>query len=562
MRKQTKLVAVLSAAALLALGASMTSFAAGWEKDEAGIWHYYDEDDELVTDEWKKDGGKWFYLDEDGDMLTDGWVDDDYYVGEDGAMLVNQWVKTMADEDEDDPSEDGEFWYYFGSKGKKVSEDSKKINGKTYYFDDEGKMKSGWQMIGEYAYYLGGEDEGWRAENQWLWLEKSGLIENDDEDDELTGTPVLDCDDEDGEICDDEGWYWFQSSGKLYKDAKKKKINGKYYMFNDHGQMLYEWIDNDTTVKVGSNAQLDGKIVATDSQTGKLLTPDVKNLMYYNDVEDGSRAKGWYQIDGAQDVGKDNDTNWYYFDDGDVTYADSLSDWATADEDKTPIYRTREKIKESGNKYFCFDNFGKMKTGLQYVADDGGFYYFDGDGFQKTGRLASVECDDDDYTFYFNTKNGKNGLGYTGEKDGYLYFNGKRLEADDDYRIYYLNGDLYLVNTKGKIQKAKDGKYFDIENDGIGDVVPSTDANKDGEFKVKTNGNKIESVGSKTYAELIADVASDLKAASKYADAVTDDNSSVSIPSIELYDDVFTYGVTGTAIDKAPQWLHVNGIVK
>ena len=31
MRKQTKLVAVLSAAALLAMGASMTSFAAGWE---------------------------------------------------------------------------------------------------------------------------------------------------------------------------------------------------------------------------------------------------------------------------------------------------------------------------------------------------------------------------------------------------------------------------------------------------------------------------------------------------------------------------------------------------
>ena len=49
MRKQTKLVAVLSAAALLAMGASMTSFAAGWEKDDAGVWHYYDSDDEMVT---------------------------------------------------------------------------------------------------------------------------------------------------------------------------------------------------------------------------------------------------------------------------------------------------------------------------------------------------------------------------------------------------------------------------------------------------------------------------------------------------------------------------------
>ena len=80
MRKQTKLVAVLSAAALLAMGASMTSFAAGWEKDDAGIWHYYDSDDEMVTGEWKKDGGKWFYLDDDGEMQTDSWVDDEYYL--------------------------------------------------------------------------------------------------------------------------------------------------------------------------------------------------------------------------------------------------------------------------------------------------------------------------------------------------------------------------------------------------------------------------------------------------------------------------------------------------
>ena len=40
MRKQTKLVAVLSAAALLAMGASMTSFAAGWQKDDAGVCHH------------------------------------------------------------------------------------------------------------------------------------------------------------------------------------------------------------------------------------------------------------------------------------------------------------------------------------------------------------------------------------------------------------------------------------------------------------------------------------------------------------------------------------------
>ena len=49
---------------------------------------------------------------------------------------------------------------------------------------------------------------------------------------------ILDCADEDE--CDDEGWYWFGSSGKMYKDSGKKKVNGRYYMFNEHGQMLYE----------------------------------------------------------------------------------------------------------------------------------------------------------------------------------------------------------------------------------------------------------------------------------------------------------------------------------
>lgn len=54
MRKQTKLVAVLSAASLLAIGASMTSFAKGWT-EENGEWVYLDSDGE-ITREWKKSG--------------------------------------------------------------------------------------------------------------------------------------------------------------------------------------------------------------------------------------------------------------------------------------------------------------------------------------------------------------------------------------------------------------------------------------------------------------------------------------------------------------------------
>ena len=53
MRKQTKLVAVLSTAALLAIGASMTSFAAqGWAEED-GTWGYYDKNGDKVTESWK-----------------------------------------------------------------------------------------------------------------------------------------------------------------------------------------------------------------------------------------------------------------------------------------------------------------------------------------------------------------------------------------------------------------------------------------------------------------------------------------------------------------------------
>ena len=279
MRKQTKLVAVLSAAALLAMGASMTSFAAGWEKDDAGVWHYYDSDDNQVTDEWKKDGGKWFYLNEDGDMETDAWVDDDYYVGEDGAMLVNKWIKVADDDDSSDPDDDGENWYYFNNKGKKVTDDKKKINGKTYYFNTDGEMRYGWFEDNGDWYYLGTEDEGWRTDAKWLWLEEP----NEDDEDNDSMPSHDDC-----SLCDSEGWYYFQNDGKAYRDnSKKKKINGKYYYFNEHGQMLYEWINTKETTATGSTTDfiLDG----SDSRPNATAS----DMIYANEVEDGSRAAGW-----------------------------------------------------------------------------------------------------------------------------------------------------------------------------------------------------------------------------------------------------------------------------
>ena len=533
MRKKTKLTALLSAAALLALGASMTSFAAGWEKDDSGTWHYYEKDGDMVTDEWRKDGAGWFYLDDEGDMLTMSWVEDDSYVNERGMRLVNSWIKVPSSDDADDPDEGGDYWYYFNSKGKKLTDTAKKINGKTYYFDEDGKMEYGWHEKNGDIFYLGGEDDGTRKDNQWLWLERP----SEDDEDHSAAADSLNCTDDSSDPCDDEGWYWFGAGGKMTRDTDKKKINGRYYYFNEHGQMLYEWI-NDRKISGVSpasqpNAALDGSAASPGSS-------QITHMLYANAVEDGWRADGWYQISGSEDTDTDDDTYWYYFKDGSAKRADSYRDTRVLDDDG-PVYVKRIKVDSAkmGKQYYAFDEYGRNLDGLQYSPDDKGFYYFDGSGYPVSGKVKEVDCDDDGYEFYFNTSNGKKGQGYSGEKSGYLYFNGKKLTADDDYRLFFYNDKIYLINNKGKIQKSD--KKYDIENESIDeeDVVVAF-----------SSGNTVKSItldGGKgeTYT------ADQLMEKTLNMDSTTNDyvdesgkyeETYVTIPFIQLYDDnVYTY---------------------
>jgi glucan-binding YG repeat protein len=389
-------------------------------------------------------------------------------------MYVNQWFKGFADDEEqDDPEDDGEHWYYFGSRGKKITSDKKKIGGKTYFFNADGQMHWGWYSEGDDVYYLGTEDEGWRAEGQWLWLEKPSLAYDADNDGEFNHVEAFSCGEDDA--CDDEGWYWFQSSGKMYYGNKKKKINGNFFIFNEHGQMLYEWI-NGAEVSLGSNAKLDGHLTTEGTAT-------IGDMLWFrengSDSIDGSRPTGWFQIDGSEDVGSQDDTKWYYIKKGVAKHADATDTMGIMD-GKDQVFVKREKI---DGKYFAFNEKGEMQDGLQFI--NNAMYYFNSDGYQQTGKQSNVEEDDDNtYSYYFTTKNAGNGKGYTGEKDGYLYWMGKRLEADDDYKVYLVEGDYYLVNTKGKCQKS-DSKRYDIETpDGtVEDLHIKTESKKS--YKLK-----------------------------------------------------------------------------
>ena len=124
-------------------------------------------------------------------------------------------------------------WYYMDNNGKKAT-GFMTIDGSTYYFDSTGAMKTGWNQIS----------------SKWYYMNKSGVVQ--------TGWQKI-----------SKKWYYFNDSGVMITGVKA--IDGKYYYFNDSGVMQTGW------------QEISGK-------------------WYYFD-KSGVRQSGWQQIS----------KKWYYF---------------------------------------------------------------------------------------------------------------------------------------------------------------------------------------------------------------------------------------------------------
>ena len=489
MRKQTKLVAVLSSAALLAIGASMTSMAAtrGWTVED-GEWVYLDRDGDRVTEEWKKSGNNYYWLDEDGLMAADQLVEDDddiYYVDENGVRLTNQWISVPNEDDDEVNGEEVEtLWYYLSSSGKAYAASntdykSYTIGGKKYFFDDEAHMLSGWFEDSDgNIYYLGGENEGW-AYTGWQYLEIDEDIEGDT--------------DLNGDEYDDEEWFYFQSSGKARRNTRKY-ISGAYYAFDENGVMNTEWIMS------------DGVYAAASSNSVSRVASE--NRAYYNE-NTGAQKTGWaYKY---EENDQEGDENWYYLESSNKGTPFNYNGEKATTSSEATIYESGYEVdttygagelaaKVIKSKTYLFDNTGAMLEDVLVVPEGGsiartggsdlgpGVYYFEKEDGSTNGQMATgkttVTYDGDDYTYYFQS----NGKAYTGQiKDSSLYDDmGVRLEADDgnSYEVIHISDQDYLekvkinteeydagtmvVSSSGKVKKSGtvtvDGTKYVISN--------------------------------------------------------------------------------------------------
>ena len=436
MKKQTKLLAVLSTAALAA-ALSFPAYAknAGWAQ-ENGNWYYYDSYGEPLTDTWKKSGDDWYYLDSDGIRATSSQIDE-YYVDEDGIRVTMKWI-SVENEDYWSEQDEPEFlYYYYGRDGRALTSTWASINGSWYYFNEDSIMETGSIQVDGYNYYLG--EDGSRKTG-WVLLEE----ETDDPEDL-------------------EAWYYFDGNGRRIENEVDKKIDGAYYTFED-GKMQTGWYklpaaaantaSDDTNDQQTGNAGSETIETASDSNARAAESSDsndaaasvadlpaISGYKYYD--EDGKRASGWRTIEGVENINEDGEFFRFYFKNGSPYYGKEGLEIFTIE-----------------SKKYAFNTAGEMQTGKKVVnLEDGNVanFYFDEEGVMKTGKQVIFDEDlGETQNWYFHTDGSRKGQGFHGIKDNVLYVYGLRQEADKDLRFapVELNGNQYLVNSNGAVQKA------------------------------------------------------------------------------------------------------------
>ena len=475
MRKQTKIAAIVSAAALLAIGASMTSFAAtGWQEED-GTWVYYNRAGEKVANSWEYSGDNRFYLDDAGNMATDSLIEDNddyYYVDANGAMVRNRWV-AIDNESAGEDNQPDVWWYYFQANGKAYKNShasgtifKRVINGKTYCFDEDGKMQYGWvkkddgvtdyddNAYQEAEYYFGDENDGAMS----IGWREIALSDVADAEDEQPGDSYWDS--------DQVRWFYFKASGAKQTSSTNKTINGRKYGFDQYGRMIADWHNNSLGAATYQNASRRG---SSNNAASTATASYAKDFMYFSSPEDGARfTKGWFKVVPGYYLNYndyDNGTDrWYYADGNGNLYAGQIKTikgkkyafdlkggmiygLALLRTDGNTIY----EYADNENKYDSQDNF--MET-ARNMSSDWAFYYFsdneDKDGSMKTGT-QKISLDGESFSFSFKKGGTKKGQGVTGLDEKKYYLGGMLLTADADNKIEVVNKTTLEKITVSKL---------------------------------------------------------------------------------------------------------------
>ena len=496
MRKQTKIAAVVSAAALLALGASMTSFAASkgtWMMVD-GEWQCYDKNGDAYTNVFCSSNGKEYYVGDDGQLVRSEWVEYDgnyYFVNSAGAKITNDWRLTTPYDDESADEE----WYYFKSNGKRAENEKITYKGKSYYFDTDGKMLTGWVNTGD----------GTSAVNEASGYDKDHTFYCDETGARVEGAWVKDVapgvDDDDADA--DEYWYYLKKATGEPATGKQSNINGQIYLFNGEGQMQHGWVvaTDPNGVKFDQLDKEDEEIAMSEA--------GASDVYYCGDEDDGHAKKNkWVKTWLPDDTNEeDDDKEWFWFDKEGKLFRANVAIASAESASNAEKYKFEEGVlfsdkevgriakKKVNSKDYWFRADGVMLSKFYKIND--AMYYFGGadDGSMKTGSQSVKDNTGDTYKFYFYTKDQdskkyqtpnkkalKKGAGVVGNQSNKLYYYGLLLTADDyKYQVAKVGGYEFIINSNGSIQHSYGATYKE-DGDELVVVGDQIKYDKDGNY--------------------------------------------------------------------------------
>ena len=187
-----------------------------------------------VTSGWVQKDGVWYYYDEQGNPVTNTWKGS-YYLKSDGKMAQSEWVYDAS----------YQSWYYLKSDGSYARNEWQG----SYYLKSNGKIaQSEWVYDASYQswYYL--KSDGSYARNEWqgfYYLKSNGKMAQSEW--------VYDA--------SYQSWYYLKSDGSYARNVWQ----GSYYLKSDGKMAVNEWVDGgryyvDGSGLWNSNSDLNTKV--------------------------------------------------------------------------------------------------------------------------------------------------------------------------------------------------------------------------------------------------------------------------------------------------------------
>lgn len=382
---------------------------------EDGKNTYYANGSGVLQRGWQKIDGEWrFFRQETG-------------AEEEGSIQTNYWAVVTGEE-----GRKTEIFYFLN--GTKIATGWQTIEGRRYYFDGNGVLKTGFFTVGKNVYYgreaddladypgevLAGEQNidggtyyfgsnyemytGWqKIDNVWRYFSTEETSPARGKEKQTSGPEI------------EETWYWYTVGDQRYCFRNNtallkgwQTINGeRYYLDPVTGAAAVGTSDAAVTLKIGN-------YVYCFNEKGVMQKDTVVDGFGYN--AKGYRVSGWQKLD----------NRWHYFDASDTKNPDTWREVPQTESGRGSYWVTLDFGGERGEETYYFRNNSSMVKNWQTI--DGQRYYFD----PKTGALQ------------------------TGNADG-LYFIGSNayyLGTDGALRYGWIKEKTYYANSSGVLQSS------------------------------------------------------------------------------------------------------------